>query len=129
MQWTPEADQTLLLTLIKTHPIKIDHTAVAAEWPSDDVKPTARAVKERIAKIQDMAKSRSGGQPATPKRKRAAKATSSQAGKRSSKKQRGTTDHAEESDGAVTSGSEATPTKETAKDTSTDLEDDASTHV
>lgn len=132
MQWTPEADQTLLLTLMKTHPIKIDYAAVVEEWPTEDVKPTPRAVKERIAKIQEMAKTRSGGQPSTPKRKRAARATSTQNDKPApkSKKKRLTAERVEDSDEAAASGElEDAPTKEAAKGTDNGPEDDASTPV
>lgn len=98
MQWTSEADQTLLLTMMKTHALKIDYAAIAAEWPDQDVKPTPRALKERIAKIQEMAKSRSAGNPVPEKRKRTAKTTTTKSEKRTPKRKRVSVKLSEEDD-------------------------------
>ncbi|KAJ5178768.1 hypothetical protein N7492_001978 [Penicillium capsulatum] len=76
MKWTPAADQQLLLTIIASHRISIDCGRVAENWDAKgDAKPTPRAIKERIAKIKELAKALPGDDiaPESPKAKRSAK--------------------------------------------------------
>ncbi|CEJ56670.1 hypothetical protein PMG11_02871 [Penicillium brasilianum] len=84
MRWDTSADQLLLLKIVETHDISVDTNKVAAAWPvSPDGQPgpTARAIKERIGKLRELA--RRSGTPAaagaSPKRGRAKKATAPKA--------------------------------------------------
>ncbi|EPS29607.1 hypothetical protein PDE_04557 [Penicillium oxalicum 114-2] len=59
MRWTPVADQILLVKILETHDLVLDTNKVAQAWPENtggELPPTPRAVKERIAKIREMAK-------------------------------------------------------------------------
>ncbi|PYI32047.1 hypothetical protein BP00DRAFT_165475 [Aspergillus indologenus CBS 114.80] len=52
MKWTPENMNILWETLFETHNLTIDIDKMAAVWPNDDEKPTARAIKERLEKFR-----------------------------------------------------------------------------
>ncbi|KAL2852503.1 hypothetical protein BJY01DRAFT_244501 [Aspergillus pseudoustus] len=64
MRWTPEKDQLLLLKILETHNLSVDTKKVAEAWPSNEEKPTARAITERLVKMRAIVKanaSASGG--------------------------------------------------------------------
>ncbi|KAI9763011.1 MAG: hypothetical protein M4579_000074 [Chaenotheca gracillima] len=55
MKWTGEADQHLLLTILRTHTIKLDHASIAKEFGDDC---TERAVVERLKTLKRLSKER-----------------------------------------------------------------------
>ncbi|KAJ5165918.1 hypothetical protein N7492_006214 [Penicillium capsulatum] len=132
MQWTPEADQTLLLTLVKTHALKIDYAAISESWPDASVKPTARAVKERMTKIQELHKSRSVGVQTPTKRKRDTRASTPQPKKCTPKKQRASENPSHQVEDTLDDAAgvlEAEPAKEVAEEASSDSETEEHTLV
>ncbi|GAB7347886.1 hypothetical protein MBLNU459_g5412t1 [Dothideomycetes sp. NU459] len=55
MNWDGEADRKLLLAILKTHAIKVDSDAIAADLSTESSKCTPRAVEERLKKLKKMA--------------------------------------------------------------------------
>ncbi|KAJ5386301.1 hypothetical protein N7509_008842 [Penicillium cosmopolitanum] len=67
VRWTAENDQILLAKMIEAHDFSVDTAKMATLWPGDEEsRPTARAIKERIAKIKEISKASSANGPAGP---------------------------------------------------------------
>ncbi|KAJ5989198.1 hypothetical protein N7481_004408 [Penicillium waksmanii] len=70
VRWTAENDQILLAKMIEAHDFSVDTAKMATLWPGDEEsRPTARAIKERIAKIKEISKTSSASilaGPSTP---------------------------------------------------------------
>ncbi|CAI7613574.1 unnamed protein product [Penicillium pancosmium] len=67
VRWTAENDQILLAKMIEAHDFSVDTAKMATLWPGDEEsRPTARAIKERIAKIKEISKASSANGLAGP---------------------------------------------------------------
>ncbi|KAJ5211512.1 uncharacterized protein N7498_003158 [Penicillium cinerascens] len=93
IRWTALADQTLLLKILETQDLTVDHAKVAAAWPGPpENQPTARAIKERIAKIKEISRDPSSaglGQSSPSPRKGRKPAAKSTAAKSTAAKKTG----------------------------------------
>ncbi|PYH34164.1 uncharacterized protein BO87DRAFT_425942 [Aspergillus neoniger CBS 115656] len=56
MRWTPENEELLWRTIFETQTLTLDLDKIAEGWPGDD-KPTAKALKEHLAKYRKGIKS------------------------------------------------------------------------
>jgi len=54
-------DRKLLLNILGVHDVKIDHEEIAKAMATDDSKPTAGSISNRISKLKAMAKKEVGG--------------------------------------------------------------------
>ncbi|KAJ5754063.1 uncharacterized protein N7511_008216 [Penicillium nucicola] len=80
IKWDAAADQLLLAKILETHELTVDCAHVAEAWPGEpESKPTARAIRERISRIRDLARNTTTGlagsqspslvrKPATPRK-------------------------------------------------------------
>ncbi|RMY73316.1 hypothetical protein D0863_03942 [Hortaea werneckii] len=66
MKWDAEADRKLLLGVLKFHDIKINCQALAQFMTTNDAKPTALGIQNRIWKLKSMVKSSSPTTDSTP---------------------------------------------------------------
>ncbi|KAI9784692.1 MAG: hypothetical protein M1816_000757 [Peltula sp. TS41687] len=84
MTWDGNADQQLLLAILSTHTIKLDHAAIAQRLGPNC---TPRAVEERLKKLKKLAKENGFGKddaPAPPSAKRV-KVSAASKGKKAGK--------------------------------------------
>ncbi|KAJ5644006.1 uncharacterized protein N7484_006513 [Penicillium longicatenatum] len=54
MKWDEHDNAILLTKLIETHSIKVDAQLISDAWPQESGSPSARAIREQIARIKSM---------------------------------------------------------------------------
>ncbi|KAJ6011460.1 hypothetical protein N7451_002872 [Penicillium sp. IBT 35674x] len=54
MKWDEHNNAILLSKLIETHSIKVDAQLISDAWPQESGSPSARAIREQIARIKSM---------------------------------------------------------------------------